>query len=257
MEAEKKESNGLTIFLVILSALGMLAIIIALAFAFFYPGNASSIFSSGPPKLSSAGGTAENPEPVRESIDISGETLLENETEPTTETPDSTDNETISEDPINTQMEVTLDDSDALIDSLMSDDEFETDGTLSIQFEREEKEEVIPVTQEEPEVTVPVNNRVENTEPRYRTVEKEVYWLQVGSFPNSIKAEELKEQLNTYGIHSNIQTRDISGTLYYRVRIGAFKTRGEAESFDSQIKDLPEISDTRIYTATITEKEAY
>lgn len=250
MESEKKESNGLPIFLVILSSLGMLAVIVILAFVFFYPGDISDLISSEGPQTSSFNQRV--PE-----LDV--EPLLSAEN-PESKLPEETSNKPEEE----TSMEVPeadLDNSDAIINSLMENDnqaeDDKGDSPLDIRFdERDEPDRNIDKpAAEAPEIQEPVVEPEQVPQPRYRDVSRDVYYIQVGSFPNSIKADELQSVLNQKGIHSAVQTRDINGTLYYRVRIGAFSSKLEAEQFDLTLKSLPQIDETIIYTSTVTERQ--
>jgi len=64
------------------------------------------------------------------------------------------------------------------------------------------------------------------------------YWIQAGSYKSNSKAEELKSQLTSKGITSRIITRDINGTTFFRVRIGPYVNKNEAEKFLSWIKKI-------------------
>jgi len=248
MESEKKESNGLSIFLVILSSLGMLAVIVILAFVFFYPGDISDLISSEGPQSSSVN---------RRIPDLNVEPPLSAEN-PEENLPEEMSDIAEDVDPIDVP-EADLDNSDAIINSLMEEDsnadKDNGDSPLDIRFDNREE---INRPDSSPAVEKPVQRDpapAPAPQPRYRDVSRNVYWIQVASFPNSVKADELQSLLNQKGISSTIQTRDINGTLYYRVRIGAFSTQGEAEQFDQTLKSLPQIDETRIYTSTVTERQ--
>lgn len=251
MESGKKESNGLTIFLVILSSLGMLAVIVILAFVFFYPGDVSDLLNSKGPQVS-----AVDQRNLR--IDMEPEVSAAN---PAEEKPHDDTLEMNQEEEISAELpDVDLDNSEAIINSLMEDDNTpsagsNSDSPLDIRFDRNEEAAAVPEKQES---VAPVRRDPAPEpapQPRYRDVSRDVYWIQVASFPNSIKAEELQATLNQKGISSTIQTREINGTLYYRVRIGAFNSKGEAEQFDKTLMSLPQIDETRIYTSTVTERQ--
>ena len=72
--------------------------------------------------------------------------------------------------------------------------------------------------------------------PKPETVKE--YWIQAGSYKSNSKAEELKSQLASKGITSRIITRDISGTTFFRVRIGPYVNKKEAEKFLNWIKKI-------------------
>lgn len=240
MTEEKNEKNGFYTFLVILSALGILAIIIAVGFAFFYPGMTDNRET---PHLS-VGDFSFQKSPDQPDIQApESETGLQNDIEEITNA-ESTETFPSAEG-------VTLDNSEALIDSLMSDRDDEGEGNLNITINEREEEKPAGVNRAvEDQPAAAVRN-----EPRYEKVIKDVYWIQVASFPNSVKAEELRDLLKGKGIDSTIQTRNVNDTLYYRVRIGAFSTKAEADNFDLMLQDLPEIAETQIYTTRIEEKK--
>ncbi|MHB1058577.1 MAG: SPOR domain-containing protein [Rhodanobacter sp.] len=56
------------------------------------------------------------------------------------------------------------------------------------------------------------------------------YLLQVGAFPNASDAETLKAKLALQGFVANVQSVDIGGQTYHRVRLGPFRSATELES---------------------------
>jgi cell division protein FtsN len=56
------------------------------------------------------------------------------------------------------------------------------------------------------------------------------YLLQVGAFPNSADAETLKAKLAMQGFVANVQSVQIGGQAYNRVRLGPFRSATELES---------------------------
>ena len=56
------------------------------------------------------------------------------------------------------------------------------------------------------------------------------YLLQVGAFPNSADAETLKAKLAMQGFIANVQSVNIGGQTYHRVRLGPFRSATELES---------------------------
>lgn len=259
MANEDKKKTGLTTFLVLLSALGMLAIVIALGFAFFYPGVQSGQ-TGDQPSLSSLLDRSENIGPS--SADPSSQSQqnehYDNEDSEISDALLESLDQGEYEDIAPQVAEPDLDDTDALIDSLMSDSSLEDQANgenLNIQFDATEIEE--PVVQES--TSYIEDSRPVQAEPepvRYETRERDIFWIQVASFPNSIKAEEMQIQLQAQGISSTIHTKDVNGTFYYRVRIGAFNSRNEAENFNQQIMALQIIDETTIYTSSIEETVA-
>jgi cell division protein FtsN len=56
------------------------------------------------------------------------------------------------------------------------------------------------------------------------------YLLQVGAFPNAADAETLKAKLALQGFIANVQSVNIGGQTYNRVRLGPFRSATELES---------------------------
>jgi cell division protein FtsN len=56
------------------------------------------------------------------------------------------------------------------------------------------------------------------------------YLLQVGAFPNSADAESLKAKLALQGFVANVQSVNVGGQTYHRVRLGPFRSAIELES---------------------------
>ena len=56
------------------------------------------------------------------------------------------------------------------------------------------------------------------------------YLLQVGAFPNAADAETLKAKLALQGFVANVQSVNINGQTYHRVRLGPFRSATELES---------------------------
>jgi cell division protein FtsN len=121
-------------------------------------------------------------------------------------------------------------------------------------------EVIVPEPEPEPKVEaepVEVPAAVIKSEPEektvtYKEVTQPIYWLQVGSFPNSVSADKLRSSLKDKGIDSVMQTRTVEEILYYRVRVGAFNIKSEAEDFKSKLLSLSEIDEVTLYTDSIT-----
>jgi cell division protein FtsN len=56
------------------------------------------------------------------------------------------------------------------------------------------------------------------------------YQLQVGAFPNAGDAESLKAKLALQGFVANVQSVNIGGQTYHRVRLGPFRSATDLES---------------------------
>lgn len=64
------------------------------------------------------------------------------------------------------------------------------------------------------------------------------YWIQVGSYTSQARAEQIKSTLMEKGVASIITTKPIEETTYFRVRIGPYSSKQEAEKFLSWIHDI-------------------
>ena len=122
----------------------------------------------------------------------------------------------------------------------------EEQGDIQISMDEPPEEEKVPAVAVKPAETKPVPKVT------YKDVTEDIYWLQVGSFPNSVSADNLRAFLKARGIDSVMQTREVNGTLYYRVRVGAFSEKGEAEAFKEKLIALKEIEEVTLYTDKIT-----
>jgi DedD protein len=65
------------------------------------------------------------------------------------------------------------------------------------------------------------------------------FWIQVGSFSSRGRADELKGVLGDKGIGAVIQVRDIDGKSWYRVRVGPYELKKEAEGWLGKVKAVP------------------
>ncbi len=72
--------------------------------------------------------------------------------------------------------------------------------------------------------------------PRRETVK--TYWIQVGSFTERNVAGGVKENLASRGIGSTISTTQVEDTVYYRVRVGHFPNKEEAETFCRKLQGV-------------------
>jgi cell division protein FtsN len=72
--------------------------------------------------------------------------------------------------------------------------------------------------------------------PQPREVTVTEYWIQAGSYTSPSRAQEVATALEEQGLVSKITTRTLSGKTYYRVRIGPYLSKGEAEKFLEWVK---------------------
>jgi cell division protein FtsN len=68
-----------------------------------------------------------------------------------------------------------------------------------------------------------------------RTVD---YWIQTGSYKSQTKAEELAALLSGKGLSARLFSYSSRNTTYYRVRIGPYGNKGEADKFLSIVQQI-------------------
>ncbi len=65
------------------------------------------------------------------------------------------------------------------------------------------------------------------------------YWIQAASFTSRGRADDLKQALADKGIAALISVKDIASKSWYRVRIGPYSSKGEADGWMGRLKDVP------------------
>ena len=64
------------------------------------------------------------------------------------------------------------------------------------------------------------------------------FWVQTGAFSTIAKAEGVKDSLASKGITSIIENRDMEGKTLFRVRVGPYTSKNEADYWLSLIKSI-------------------
>lgn len=64
------------------------------------------------------------------------------------------------------------------------------------------------------------------------------YWIQTGSYKSQTKAEELATLLDGKGLAGRVFSYTAGKETYFRVRIGPYANKGEAEKFLSTVKQI-------------------
>lgn len=65
------------------------------------------------------------------------------------------------------------------------------------------------------------------------------FWIQAASFTSRGRADDLKQALADKGIAALISVKDISGKSWYRVRIGPYTVKADADDWLGRLKDTP------------------
>jgi DedD protein len=64
------------------------------------------------------------------------------------------------------------------------------------------------------------------------------YWVQTGSFSTITHAEAVKDTLSAKGIQSLVENRQVQGKTYFRVRVGPYTSKNEADYWLKLIKSI-------------------
>lgn len=75
-------------------------------------------------------------------------------------------------------------------------------------------------------------------EPSRTTKSVTEYWIQMVSVSSLGSAEEAARSLEQKGLAPVVTTRELSGKTYYRVRVGPYPTKAEAEKFLQWVRGL-------------------
>ena len=97
-----------------------------------------------------------------------------------------------------------------------------------------------------------ITTNVVKTAPKAESV-KTQFWVQVAAYGNKKGAEGARSVLDENKIPSDIFTfKDNKGKLFYRVRVGPYTTKGEAEYWRSKIIQIYEFSSAESYITSTT-----
>lgn len=80
------------------------------------------------------------------------------------------------------------------------------------------------------------------------------YWIQAASFTSRGRADELKQGLAEKGVAALISVKDISGKSWYRVRIGPYSAKAEADGWLGRLKDTPGCAEAYVSKTTVALK---
>ncbi|OHE64222.1 MAG: hypothetical protein A2001_00090 [Treponema sp. GWC1_61_84] len=64
------------------------------------------------------------------------------------------------------------------------------------------------------------------------------FWVQTGSFSAKVRADDASVQLKTKGITSLVETKDVNGKTFYRVRLGPYSSKNEADYWLALVKTV-------------------
>ena len=72
------------------------------------------------------------------------------------------------------------------------------------------------------------------------------YWVQTGAFSTNVRAEASRELLASKGITSIIDSSDVNGKTWYRVRVGPYMSETEANYWLALVKSMDGFSESQI-----------
>ena len=84
-----------------------------------------------------------------------------------------------------------------------------------------------------------------DAEPRQVRVTE--YWIQVIASKSLDRVRELQDDLEGRGLPGRITSTEVSGEMFYRLRIGPYMDRGEAEKFLGWVQDIDGFEPAQIW----------
>jgi len=109
------------------------------------------------------------------------------------------------------------------------------------QLETEGKEESLVIKEKQPPSVTVRPTVVKIAKPaEVKPVEVKVkeYWIQTGSYSSHSRAEDMAAMLTNQGLSGRVTTREVDGRTFFRVRIGPYAEKAEAEKFLSWVQDV-------------------
>ncbi len=123
--------------------------------------------------------------------------------------------------------------------------------TESAKTQEPKKTAAKPAKTAQPKSTGTKSETKSTTKPAETQKKVVQYWVQVAAFSNKKSAEDARSSLDANKIPSDIFTyKDNKGKLFYRVRVGPYTTKSEAEYWRTRIMKIAEFSDTESYVTS-------
>jgi DedD protein len=76
---------------------------------------------------------------------------------------------------------------------------------------------------------------------------KDNYWVQTGTFSTIARAEAVKDTLSAKGINSLVENREVQGKTYFRVRVGPYVSKNEADYWLALIKSIHGFEESLVF----------
>jgi len=77
------------------------------------------------------------------------------------------------------------------------------------------------------------------------------YWIQAASFTARSRAEDLQRSLVEKGLSSLITIKEIDGTPYFRVRIGPYNAKNEADGWLTKVRQMAGCEEAYVSMQTV------
>jgi hypothetical protein len=88
--------------------------------------------------------------------------------------------------------------------------------------------------------------------PAFKEVKENAYWVQVIATSNMSKAETIRDDLSNRGLPAHVLTQETGSETVYRVRLGAFDGKEEAESYAAKVRKIAGFGDSYVTQAPVT-----
>jgi hypothetical protein len=111
-----------------------------------------------------------------------------------------------------------------------------------------------PVVIKQPAAVSPPPEPITIAEPAFREVRENAYWVQVIASQSVSKAEAVRESLAEKGLPAHVMTQDTGESIVYRVRLGAFDTKDEADNYAGTVRQIDGFSDSYVTIAPVTRR---
>jgi cell division protein FtsN len=109
-----------------------------------------------------------------------------------------------------------------------------------------------------PKVTKTETKKTTDTKAKTKTTANPLppkYWVQLGSYTVKNNADEVRSTLDEEKIPSEIFTHEDGNKLYYRVRVGPYSTKSEAEYWQKRILTIPQFKSIKPYITNSSGKK--
>lgn len=97
-----------------------------------------------------------------------------------------------------------------------------------------------------PAAKTPSKTAVKATPAKTAPVTVTEYWIQAGSFTAKANAEKARDSLKARYLNTEIFTKDSAGKTAYRVRIGPYKNKGEADYWLGVVSEIPGFNESYV-----------